>query len=64
VCCSTRHELYQLELKPCCQPAIGEGASKNNGFDGVEEHWVVLLGVELPFITYLLAADIYSSPLL
>ena len=50
-------ELYQLELKPCCQPAIGEGASKNNGFAAVEPQWVVLRGVVMPFITNLLAAD-------
>jgi hypothetical protein len=50
-------ELYQLELKPCCLPAIGGGASKNDGFAAVVEHWVVLRGVVMPFITYLLAAD-------
>jgi hypothetical protein len=47
----------QHELKPCCQPALGEGARKNDGFAGVEEQWVVLLGVVMPFITSLIAAD-------
>jgi hypothetical protein len=50
-------KLYQHELKPCCQPALGEGARKNNGFAGVEVQWVVLRGVVFPCQDYLLAAD-------
>ena len=54
--------LYQLELKPCCLPAVGEGARKNNDIVSVEVEGVVLGWVLMSWQAVLRAADFAKPP--